>query len=52
MSVLLSAETETSGFLGAHIGEAATHIWGSGLGEVERVTRKVGAGIPKLRVKE
>ena len=41
---VLSAHIETNGFLQARIG--------SGLWEVERVAGKVGAGMPKLRVKE
>lgn len=52
MLVLLSVEIEISGFLGVYIGEVVIYIWGFGLGEVERVIRKVGVGIFKLRVKE
>lgn len=35
-----------------HMSGGTTHIWGSGLWEVERVTGKVGAGMPRLKVPE
>lgn len=46
---VLSAET--NGFLQAHPGEAAIHIWGYGLGEVESVPGNMGAEMLQLRVK-